>query len=99
MTSTATLPKHLYQCTTFESQCQWVSTQLKLGRTLTDPGIWLGGADPDKVIRKLRADGMEIKTVRKKVVDAADESHMATAWRLFREGEARPAPRKRAVPA
>lgn len=93
------VPQHLWQCKDFDTQCRWVAARLHEGLTLTDPGIWLGGADPDKVIRKLRAGGLEIKTVRKRVVDAADEAHMSIAWRLYREGEARPAPRKRAVAA
>lgn len=93
------IPKHLWQCNDFDAQCRWVAARLHEGMTLTDPGIYLGGADPDKVIRKLRGGGLEIKTVRKRVVDAADEAHMSIAWRLYREGEPRPAPRKRAVAA
>lgn len=89
------LPSALYQCKSFDQQCAWVQAQLERGRTLTDPGIWLGGADPDKVIRFLRKKGLAIKTVRKATVDAAGERHSSVAWRLYQEGEARPAPRRR----
>lgn len=75
-------PSKLWQCKDFESQCLWVATRLNEGRTLSDPGIWLGGADPDAVIRKLRKDGLDIETTRVRVVDAADEEHLSIAWRL-----------------
>lgn len=91
VTASRPLPAALYQCQGLDEQCRWVEAQLNLGRTLTDPGIWLAGAEPDLVIRTLRQKGLAIKTVRKKVVDAADEAHMATAWRLYKEGEKRPA--------
>ncbi len=77
------VPKHLWQCETFAQQKAWCRQQFELGRTLTDPGIWLAGADPDAIIRALRRAGMPLQTCYVKTVDAADVEHPRTlAWRL-----------------
>ena len=77
------MKKHLWQCDTFAEQKAWCKAQFELGRTLTDPGIWLGGADPDRVVRALRRNGMPLKTCRVVAIDAAGERHPKTlAWRI-----------------
>lgn len=92
------LPTALYRCKTFEEQCLWVRRQLELGRTLTDPGIWLAGAEPDTIMRALRKAGLAIKTVKKAITDAAGDRQRVLAWRLYKEDEPRPAPRLRKAP-
>ena len=85
MTRAAKVTSHakLWQCKSFEEQVLWVKTKLEAGATLSDPGIWLGGADPAKIIRKLRKGGMDIETVKVELKDAADEVHKdVLAWRL-----------------
>ena len=49
------VPKKLWQCDTFAEQVAWCRAKLEEGKTLTDPGIWCGGADPDKIIKRSRA--------------------------------------------
>jgi hypothetical protein len=74
--------KKLWQCETFAEQVDWCRLRLLEGHTLTDPAIWLGGAEPDSVIRALRKEGLAIETIRVKTVDAAGEVHPKTlAWR------------------
>lgn len=73
----------LYQCETFDQQKKWCADRLMDGCTLTDPQIFLGGANPDRIIRALRKDGMDIRTVYVKTIDAAGRVHKKTlAWRL-----------------
>jgi len=95
------LPRKLWQCQDFGEQVRWVEAALNAGKTLSDPGLFLGGADPDAIIRRLRKAGLAIKTVHVPTRDADGELHRSVAWRLFKEDEPRPAPRKRAstVPA
>lgn len=77
------LPQKLAFCSSFDEQVAWCRRALEQGRTLTDPGLWISGCNPDKVIRKLRRQGLAIKTVYVKTVDAAGEVHPRTlAWRL-----------------
>lgn len=95
MTRAAKVTAHakLWQCKSFDEQVLWVRTKLQAGATLSDPGIWLGGADPDKIIRKLRRDGMDIETVKVELKDAADEVHKdVLAWRLKPAEALDPAP-------
>lgn len=76
--------RKLYQCDTFDDQVTWCRSALEAGKTLTDPGVWVAGADPDKIIRHLRRKGMPIDTLRVKVKDAAGETHAVPAWRIRR---------------
>jgi hypothetical protein len=74
---------HLWQCKTFEDQTAWCRSALIAGHTLTAPGLWLGGADPDKVMQALRGSGMEIETCFVRTVDASNRVHPKTkAWRV-----------------
>lgn len=75
--------KKLYQCESFQEQKAWVREKLLEGATLTDPFLFLAGADPDRIIRALRRDGLPIKTVRVRTIDAAGAEHPRTlAWRI-----------------
>lgn len=77
------MKKHLWQCRTFEEQKQWCLKQLLDGKTLTDPGIWIGGADPDMIIESLRKDGVQIKTCYVPYTDASGIVHPETlAWKI-----------------
>ncbi|MCX8016519.1 MAG: hypothetical protein N2690_01255 [Rhodocyclaceae bacterium] len=61
----------------------WVRQALQQGRTLTDPGLFVAGADGVRIMRQLRREGMPIKTVYIKTVDASGTAHPRTlAWRL-----------------
>ena len=96
-TDMAKLPKNLWQCDTKEEQIAWCKAQLEAGKTLTDPGIFLAGAEPDRIIRTLRRRGMPIKTCYVKTVDAGGNVHSRTlAWRLPTKAEASPAESKAA---
>ncbi|TXH15838.1 MAG: hypothetical protein E6R03_06510 [Hyphomicrobiaceae bacterium] len=74
-------PKHLWQCQNLDEQVAWCEARLLAGATLSDPGIWLGGADPDTVIRQLRKKH-DIQTVRCERKDAAGTTHKVTGWKL-----------------
>ncbi|WP_126448222.1 hypothetical protein [Sulfuricystis multivorans] len=78
------MKEKLAYCETFEEQAEWCRNALLAGKTLTYPGIFLGGGDPDRIIRHLRRKvGMPIKTVYVKTIDAAGTVHPRTlAWRL-----------------
>ena len=81
-------PIMLWQCNTFAEQKAWCLSQFEAGRTLTDPQIWIGGADPDKVVRALRRDGVPLKTCYVKTIDAAGGIHRRTlAWRILSEAK------------
>jgi hypothetical protein len=55
-----------------------VRQALLRGRTLTDPGLWIGGIrDPQKLIARLRKDGMQIETTYVRTVDAAGDEDAA----------------------
>jgi hypothetical protein len=64
-------PHKLWQCKHFTEQKAWCRRQIEAGHILTDPQIWLGGAEPENVIRALRRSGMKIETCRVKTIDAA----------------------------
>lgn len=75
--------KKLFECPSFKEQKDWARKRLLEGKTLTDPELWLGGADPDRVIRALRRQGLPIETCRVRTIDAAGQVHPKTlAWRL-----------------
>lgn len=74
--------KKLTSCTTVDEQMEWVKAALLHGKTLTDLSLWLGGVDrPDRLIARLRRQGVSIKTTRKTLVDAAGEAYVDLAWR------------------
>lgn len=82
------VPKHLWQCESFAEQKAWCKARFESGTTLSDPHIWLGGADPDKIVRALRRDGMPLETCRVTTIDAAGTAHPKTlAWRLTRNNQ------------
>lgn len=74
----------LSHCNSDAERLDWCRQALLSGRTLTDPGLWVAGVDnPGAVIRKLRKEGLRVKTVYVRTVDAAGEVHPRTlAWRL-----------------
>lgn len=79
----ARTPNKLWQCKGLDEQAAWCQAKLETGATLSDPGIWIAGADPKKIIRKLRREGLQIETVYIKTVDASGVKHPKTlAWRL-----------------
>lgn len=75
------IPKYLWQCKDLDQQLAWCEAALLAGRTLSDPGLFLGGADPDKVIRRLRKKH-KIKTVRVPRTDAAGVVHKVLGWQI-----------------
>lgn len=78
--------RHLYQCKTFAEQKEWCRSQFERGSTLTDSQIFLGGADPHKIIRALRRSGMKLLTIRVPTVDAGGVKHLKTlAWKVETE--------------
>lgn len=72
----------LWQCSTFEEQTKWCRKMLESGRILSDPEIFLGGGDTDRIIRKLRKEGMKLVTTRKETTDASGVKHKSLAWVL-----------------
>jgi hypothetical protein len=77
------IPTQLYQCETRALQKAWIKRELMKGRVLSDSGLWLGGIDlPQVLIKSLRAEGLNVVTTTKKVIDAADAEHEDPAWCL-----------------
>ena len=79
--------KKFYQCKSQEEQLAWIRERLEEGRTVSDPHLFLfshgASVDPQKLIAKLRKQGVPIKTVYVKTTDAAGVEHPRTlAWRL-----------------
>jgi hypothetical protein len=81
--NTTQIPQSLWQCETFEQQKAWCRKKFEEGHTLSDPGIWNGGGDPDRIVRALRKEGLKLETCRVPRRDAAGQIHPKTlAWRL-----------------
>lgn len=74
-------PKHLWQCQNLDEQVAWCEARPLAGATLSDPGLFVGGADPDKVIRRLRKKH-DIMTVRTERKDAAGTVHKVIGWKI-----------------
>lgn len=78
------MKKRLWQCGTFDEQKRWCLSQLLAGKTLTEHGIWLGGAEPDRIVESLRRDGVRIKTCYVSCTDANDTVHQdMVAWKIM----------------
>jgi len=76
-------PIKLTDCMDRAVQCAWVERALRKGHVLTDSGLWLGGVNsPESLITELRKSGLKVTTTTKRVVDAADQTHMDLAWKL-----------------
>ncbi|MDM7321751.1 MAG: hypothetical protein P3W87_000355 [Gammaproteobacteria bacterium] len=83
MTAKKLLDGPLAYCNTFSQQKAWCEGRLLSNETLTYPQIFLGGADPERILRALRKEGLPIKTVYVETVDAAGHVHPKTlAWRI-----------------
>jgi hypothetical protein len=78
--------KKLWQCKTRKEQLAWCEAKLKAGFTLTDPGLFVAGVNPDSIIRSLRQK-MKIKTIQISTEDAAGILHKVPAWRLYTQSE------------
>lgn len=74
--------KKLWQCESLDEQVHWCRMMLDDGKILSDPSIFVGGADGPTIMRILRKSGMNIKTCHVRTIDAAGTVHRKTlAWK------------------
>lgn len=74
--------KYLWECKTLKEQKQVCLKLLQAGKVLTDIDIWLGGADPDEIIKALRKDGVPLESCYVSRYDASDTRRKVLAWRI-----------------
>lgn len=82
-----TTPSELWQCKTPKEQLAWCIQRWDVGKTLSDTGLWLGGAAPETIVRNARRhykkQGLKLNLVYVAQRDAAGKLHpKIPAWKL-----------------